>query len=59
MGGGGYYSLEMKEIFGIRPLAVASQWMVAVISGRVQGGYCYFLMGSGWLLLFEHATLSM
>ena len=44
------WSLEMKENLGIRPLAVASQWMVAVISLWPLDGHCYVLMGSGCLL---------
>ena len=43
----------MKENFGIRPLAVASSWMVAVISWCVLDGHCYVLMASGWLLIFD------
>ena len=52
--GGGIWnwSLEMKENFGIRSLAVASWWMAAVISWWALDGCCYFLMASGWLLLF-------
>ena len=46
------WSLEMKENFGTRPLAVASQWMVAVISWCVLDGHWHVLMGSGWLRIF-------
>ena len=41
----------MKENFGIRSLAVTSWWMAAISLWPLDG-CCYFLMGSGWLLLF-------
>ena len=51
--GGGIWNwfLEMKEKFGIRSLAVASWWMAA-ISWWPLDGCCYFLVASGWLLIF-------
>ena len=36
----------------MRPLAAASQWMFIVDSGWALDDCCYFLVGSGWLLLF-------
>jgi hypothetical protein len=47
-----YCSLEMKEKFGMRPLAATSQWMFIVDSGWALDGCCYFLVGSGWPLIF-------
>ena len=43
----------MKEIFGMRSLAVDSSWMVAVIVSwwGLDGCCYYFLVGSGWLML--------
>ena len=39
-----YCSLEMKENFGMRPLAAASQWIFIVDSGWALDGCCYFLV---------------
>ena len=52
-----YSSLEMTENFGMRPLAAASQWTFIVDSGWALDGCCYFLVGSGWLLLCKHADM--